>query len=329
MKLCLLLPPIPDDRWTLAAQVGVRYAVTKVHPSLSRVDEPWRIDQLRAIRGRFAEAGFRLLGLEGDPFDLSRVKWGRPGLEKDLDHYRILLASMGALSLPLLCYNFMPRPAGAGHDWHRTRVDVPARGGALTSAFDIDKLPPTSTDAPRLDRATLQANHDRFLDAVLPVAAERGIRLALHPDDPPLPELHGVARLVHTPDAFDAVYAARPDHHNAITFCQANFRLMAADIAALATRWLAAKRIAFVHVRDVEGTARRFTETFHDAGPTDIGAMLKLYHDCGFDGPIRPDHVPLLHGEQPREMPGYGMLGRLHAIGYLRGLAEALGIELE
>jgi len=329
MKLCLLLPPIPDDRWMLAAQVGVRYAVTKVHPSLSHVDEPWRIGRLRAIRDRFAQSGFTLLGLEGDPFDLSRVKWGRSGLEADLDHYRELLRSMGELGLRLLCYNFMPRQAGAGRDWHRTRLDVPARGGALTSAFDIEQLPPVPDNAPTLDPATLQANHDRFLDAVLPVAAQRGVRLALHPDDPPLPELHRVARLFHSPDAFDAVFTARPDHHNAITFCQANFRLMGADIAALAKRWLGADRIAFVHVRDVEGTAKQFTETFHDAGPTDIGAMLKLYDDCGFDGPIRPDHVPLLHGETQPEMPGYGMLGRLHAIGYLRGLAEAQGIELE
>lgn len=329
MKLCLLLPPLPDDRWMLAAQVGVRYAVTKVHPSLSQVDEPWRIEHLRAIRDRFADAGITLLGLEGDPFDLDRVKWGRDGWREDLEHYQMLLASMGELGLGLLCYNFMPRPGGAGHDWHRTRIDVPTRGGALTTSFDLADLPPTDDSSPSLDAATLRANHDRFLDSVLPVAARHNVRLALHPDDPPLPRLRGVARLFHSTEGFDAVHAARPEHHNAITFCQANFRLMGVDVPALAQRWIGEGRVAFIHVRDVEGKADQFTETFHDNGPTDIGALLKLYHDSGFAGPIRPDHVPLLHGESPSEMPGYGILGRLHAVGYLRGLAEAQGIELE
>ncbi len=113
VKLCLLLPPVPDDRWALARQVGVRHAVTKVHPGLSRIDQPWRLDALRAIGQRFAEAGITLLGLEGDPFDLDRVKWGQPGLDEDLDHYRALLRSMGALWLSMLCYNFMPRAAEA------------------------------------------------------------------------------------------------------------------------------------------------------------------------------------------------------------------------
>jgi len=102
---------------------------------------------------------------------------------------------------------------------------------------------------------------------------------------------------------------------------------MGADVAA--RRWIGEGRVVFVHIRDVEGTAERFHETFHDAGPTDLAAMLRLYHDAGFDGPIRPDHVPRLHGEPPPDMPGYGMLGRLHAVGYLRGLAEAQGIPLE
>lgn len=329
MKLCLLLPPVPDDRWVLAGQVGVRHAVTKVNPTLSGVANPWRIDRLRVIQRRFADAGITLLGLEGDPFDLDRVKWGQAGWQEDVDHYRELLASMGELGLDLLCYNFMPRPAGAGHDWHRTRLDVPTRGGARTTAFDLADLPPVAPGAPRLGGDELAANHDRFLDAVLPVAAQHGVRMALHPDDPPLPELQGVSRLFHCPEAFDRVFAARPDPHNAITFCQANFKLMGADVAALARRWIAAGRVAFVHVRDVAGTRERFTETFHDQGPTDLAAMLKLYHDAGFEGPIRPDHVPLLFGEAEPSMPGYGILGRLHAVGYLRGLCEAQGIELE
>ena len=81
-------------------------------------------------------------------------------------------------------------------------------------------------------------------------------------------------------------------------------------------------RINYVHFRDVRGTAERFTETFHDNGPTDMFAAMKAYRDAGFDGPIRPDHVPQLVGEENGE-PGYTMLGRLFAYGYIRALMQA------
>jgi mannonate dehydratase len=98
------------------------------------------------------------------------------------------------------------------------------------------------------------------------------------------------------------------------------------DLAAWVRRW--ARRIVFVHFRDVRGTAERFVETFHDDGPTDMPAMVRLYHEIGFTGPIRVDHVPTLAGESP-DVPGYGVLGRLHAIGYLQGILQTLKVPYE
>jgi alpha-L-arabinofuranosidase len=86
--------------------------------------------------------------------------------------------------------------------------------------------------------------------------------------------------------------------------------------------------IVFVHFRDVRGTAERFEETFHDDGPTDMPAMLKLYHEVGFTGPIRVDHVPTLAGEDNAQ-PGYGKLGRLFALGYLKGILQTWKIPYE
>ena len=83
------------------------------------------------------------------------------------------------------------------------------------------------------------------------------------------------------------------------------------------------ERIFFVHFRDVRGTAERFVETFHDDGKTDMVQAMRTYREIGFDGPVRPDHVPLLEGE-PAENPGYTMPGRLWAVGYMRGLIDAL-----
>ena len=81
-------------------------------------------------------------------------------------------------------------------------------------------------------------------------------------------------------------------------------------------------------LRDVRGTAQRFEETFHDDGPTDMPALLKLYHELGFAGPVRVDHVPTLAGET-NDQPGYGSLGRLFAIGYTKGVMQALKIPVD
>ena len=88
-------------------------------------------------------------------------------------------------------------------------------------------------------------------------------------------------------------------------------------------RFGAERKVFFVHFRDVRGTASRFVETFQDDGPTDMVAALRAYREVGFDGPVRPDHVPTMAGE-PNDHPGYMMKGRLFAIGYLRGLLDAL-----
>lgn len=324
MKLTLLLPGKPDPRWTLAKQVGVTHAVVKAQPSLTGLGDPWEPGVLRALRDRFTDAGIALLGLEGDPFDMSRIKRGERGRDEDLDRYCRMIAQMGELGLGLLCYNFMPRPRprkafAAEHDWHRTDVKVPLRGGSLTTRFELARLP--TTDELELTHDELWDNYRTFLEAVLPAAKRAGVVLALHPDDPPLPRLGAMPRLFGSVEAFDRAYALAPCPHNAVTFCQANFKLMGCDLEATVRRFADQGRIAFVHVRDVDGNAEAFTETWHDEGPTDMPAMLKLYHDVGFTGPIRDDHVPTMHGENP-DIPGYAALGHLFAVGYLKGILQ-------
>jgi mannonate dehydratase len=98
---------------------------------------------------------------------------------------------------------------------------------------------------------------------------------------------------------------------------------MGADVAACAERF--APRIKFIHFRDIRGTAECFEETFHDNGPTDMARMLRRYHDCGLDVPIRVDHVPTMEGEDNHNH-GYALLGRLFAVGYMKGIMDASGI---
>ncbi len=319
MILADFLPPRRDRSWDYALQAGVTHAIARCHPRDTGLNPPWDRDALATVQRNFAAAGLTLTGLEGDEFDLRRIKLGLPGRDEDLELYCRMLANLGELGIGLLCYNFM-----ATIGWCRTDTHVPARGGAITNRFQLAALEPSPVPPEdRVAEEQLWQNYEYFLRAVLPAAERAGVALALHPDDPPLSPLRGVGRIFTSPAAFDRAMALSTSPSHRVTFCQANFRLMGGDLAASARRL--ASRIAFVHFRDVAGTAEDFTETFHDAGPTDMAAMLRLYHELGFRGPIRIDHVPSLAGEE--DLPhGYAYLGRLFALGYVKGLLDAAGI---
>ncbi len=143
----------------------------------------------------------------------------------------------------------------------------------------------------------------------------------MHPDDPPLSPIRGVGRIMRSLDNYRRLVDMRPSPMNTITLCQGNFTLMTDDLPAAIRDF--GDRISFVHFRDVRGTPEKFEETWHDAGKTDMLACMKAYRDIGFDGVLRPDHVPTVEGDSNADA-GYSAFGRLYAIGYIRGLREAV-----
>lgn len=330
MKFTMLLPPKRDERkWTLARQIGIHHVITKAMPELSGKPAPYHFDALRQIQSEFAEAGFRLYGLEGDQFDMAPIKLGLPKRDECIDQYCRMLRNMGQLGIRLLCYNFM-----AGIGWFRTRIDIPERGGALVSEFKAEDARELVPEALRISEEQLWDNLFYFLDAVLPVAEEYGIEMALHPDDPPVSPLKGIGRILTSAAAFDRILERYPSPSNGITFCQATFKTMGEDLETIAALWLENKRVFFLHLRDIEGHKFHFRETFHDNGPTPMGDLLKFYHRLGFDGPLRPDHAPLMYGETPGTFSGgisagYEITGKIFAIGYLKGICQAAGIPIE
>ena len=394
MNLVEFVPPTPHPLWKLCPQMGMTDVVVKVNPDLTGLPDPWRYETLAKIVGRLKDAGLNVVGLEGDPFDMSPIKeygirvgensssWRKEEQnplsnsnsklqlvrEEALEHYRELLESMGKLGIKLLCYNFM-----VGKGWSRTGVRE-VRGGAKATYFSLKELTPKESDgsanasptqnvgalAKTSDKSELKishyqvwANYEYFIKAVMPTAERCGVRMALHPDDPCLPSLGGYARIFGSVEAYDRAYALYPSPSNAITFCQANFKLMlwngewgtgngfshkerkehkyfassasfAAKIVTLedAARHFA-KRIAFIHIRDVEGTKEDFTELFHDQGDTDQFTLMRTYRELGLDVPLRGDHVPEMAFDRvltPEGTPGYFTLGRLFANGYLKAL---------
>lgn len=341
MQLVEFVPPVRHLLWTLCLQMGIDSVVVKVNPDVTGLPDPWRFSTLSKIVAGLKAAGLRVVGLEGDPFDMAPIKaYGvqdgpvcrRPGggicsaeemRETAFAHYRELLESMARLDIRLLCYNFM-----AGPGWSRTGVR-PVRGGALATYFskaeyDRAYVPVVPSARPlRQTKAQVWSNYECFVKAVMPTATRVGVRMALHPDDPCLPDLGGYARIFETVADYDRAYAIYPGDSNAVTFCQANFKLMGADLIETARHF--GTRIAFVHVRDVAGDKTDFTELFHDQGTTDQFALMRTYRALGLDVPIRGDHVPEMEGDRllaADSVPGYSTMGRLFANGYLKALMK-------
>jgi len=312
MKLSMVVNPFNERNLQLAAQVGVSEIVL-TYPGLN-------LAQFRAARGMVESFGMKLTHLERKIPHLKFVH-NLPGRDEQIDEFKSLIRMMAETGMEVLCYNWMP-----DEDWQRTSCDVLERGGARVTEFnladvgrnvtDADGCPPEPTPA-----IQLWENIEYFLDQVLPVAEEAGIRLALHPDDPPLPELLGQPRVIISNEALQRVVDLAPSPCNGVCYCVGSLAPAGVDVIAGIQKL--AKKIFFVHARNVRGTAEHFTETWHDNGDIDMPAVIRTLYETGYQGTLRPDHAPSMAGES-NETPGYEMLGRLYAAGYLRGLMQTV-----
>lgn len=312
MRLATVLTPITDEHLQWAAQCGVTELVVR-YPDIQS-------QGLSGLQQHVARFGLTIPVVEGY-LPIERLKLGTDD-GTDLVSLKTLLKQMGDAGVGVLCYNFM-----AGTDWVRTQVDAPERGGARVTAFrlaDVERAVSLESDGSVLteQRVTAEAlweRLERLLHELLPVAERAGVTLAMHPDDPPLPALLGRARIMNSVENFERLMQLAPSAHNGICFCQGSFATMNVDIPATIRRL--GPYIKYVHFRDVVGNPAEFRETFHDNGPTDMVAAMRAYRAIGFAGTLRPDHVPQYAGEAGE--PGYTMLGRLFAFGYMRGLMQA------
>lgn len=321
IQIAEFLLPDPSDGvlWPVVKQAGVRHAVGGLPrpETLSPGEAPWDSMPLLRIKTLYESHGFELAVIEDRP-PLNNAKRGRPGGDAEIDTVRTLIENMGRLGIPVWCYEWM-----ADFNWVRTNTAVPSRGGSLVSGFDAALLADApGTDWGPLSEETLWRTLAHFLERVVPVAEQAGVPLAMHPDDPPLSPLRGVGRIMSSVESYERLVDLVPSPVNGITFCQGSFALMAGDLPSVIRRFGAREKVFFVHMRDVRGTVEAFEETWHDDGPTDLLACLEAYRDIGFDGVLRPDHVPTVEGDS-NVRPGYSPYGRLFAIGYLKGLREA------
>lgn len=315
LKISLLVTPFDDQNLARAAQIGVDEIVA-VYPGLE-------LNNLRAICDRVDAFGMRVGIIERLIPSLKFVH-NEPGRDEQIEDFKVLIRNMGECGVSVLCYSWMP-----DDDWQRTNIQVRERGGALVTEFDMSKPSdvPTSTGHQRCTKSPTSAqqqwdNLEHFLNEVVPIAEDAGVKLSMHPTDPPLPSLRGLPRIMTHPLDLERLVQLVDSDSNGLCFCQGTFATCEEEIDMPAWIRRLRKHINFAHFRDVVGKGKYFRETFHDNGKTDMVACMTAYYESMLDIPIRPDHAPTLAGES-NEFPGYHMLGRLYAIGYMRGLMQA------
>jgi mannonate dehydratase len=316
LQLAEFISPTPSPVWRLAQQAGVDLAVGGLPFDDLRAGERLTdLAPLQRMKQRYEDSGFSLKVIEARP-PLNKAKRGLEGRDEEIDATCNLIENMGRLGIPVWCYEWM-----TDFNWLRTNMATPSRGGSVVTSFNIADVRADLTPNPPIGEEALWQNLEYFLKRVLPVAEKANVKLSMHPDDPPLSPIAGVGRIMRSIENYQRLLEVVPSPMNTITLCQGNFTLMTDDLPREIRRF--GKKISFIHFRDVRGVPTQFEETWHDAGKTDMLACMKAYRDTGFDGVLRPDHVPTVEGDS-NENAGYSAFGRLYAIGYIRGLQEAV-----
>ncbi len=306
---------LTDEHMAFARQVGAEDIQLNT-PHLPG-EERWELADLLTLRQRAEASGLRLIALENVPIRFyDKIMTGAPGRERQLEHMAATIRNMGQAGIPILGYHWMPNGV-----W-RTSLETIVRGGALSNEFDYRKAQDAPLSHGRVYTAEEMWDHyDWYLERILPVCEEAGVRLALHPDDPPVPTLGGVARLFTGFDGFKRAMETHPSPMHGLDFCLGCWSEMRGGEGVLeAIAWFGTRgRLIYIHLRDVQGCATDFRECFLDEGNTDLVAVIEALRAVGFHGFLLDDHVPHLVNDS-----AYGHRGRAYALGYIRGLLSAI-----
>ena len=301
-----------DMTWDYAKQCGVEHGVIRL-PEAAEFDIT-DFSHWEKVNKKFIDFGIKPLVIEPMPNELhEHIKSGDEKRDECIEKVIKMFEYMDKLDIRTICFNGM-----AYIGWLRTSENIKERGDALVTGFDIDEF---KFSDKKITAVELWNNYEYFIKAVIPYAEKFNIKLALHPDDPPLERLGMVERIMINYKNIKKAINIVDSKNLGVTMCQATYCMMGEDLYKVIPEL--ADKIFFVHFRNAIGNKYKFRETFHDNGIIKMADIMKIYKQCNVNVPVRVDHVPLMAGET-QETAGYTALGRLYAIGYLKGILETI-----
>jgi mannonate dehydratase len=305
------------EQLSFARQLGA--AGVQLNTPVLPGDKHWALNDLLWLRRRCESYGLRLEAIENTPISFyDKAMLGLPGRDEQIEHYQATIRNLGAAGIPILGYHWMPNGV-----W-RTGWASPGRGGARVSSFDMSLVQGDVLTPGRVVTADeMWENYAYFMRAVVPVAEEAGVTLALHPDDPPVLSLGGVARLFYNFEGFKRAMEIAPSPNSGLDFCMGCWSEMGPGVIEAIRYFGERGKIVYVHFRDVQGTVPCFQECFLGEGNVDVIAAMRALKEIGFTGFLLDDHVPHIVDDTD-----WGHRARAHALGYIQALintVQALG----
>lgn len=319
VKLChrLDVRSLNDDDLRFLEQIGLRWA------RLEFGEGEVTFDTLRSWQQRFARFGMRIYSGVHYAYRSLKVQLGQPGRDQDIETYCRFLRDLGKLEIPVASYDFHP-----GNTYTTNTVQ---HRGYTAREFDLNDFR-TKVEKRMFDREysadDIWANYTYFMKAALPAAEEAGVKLALHPDDPPLARMNGVAKLfTHYEGYRRAEQIAGASRNWGLTFCVGTWSegggQMGKNVFEMIRDFGSRGKIFEVHFRNVTAPLPHFVETFPDDGYMDMYQVMKALRQAGFNGAAEPDHVPRLAGDS-----GILRAGTAYCISYMRALLRRANEEV-
>lgn len=342
---------LTEDNFKFAKQAGVSHLVVHLvdyfkgaNPTLSsgepnmgwgitdNQNRPWEYEDIAAMKKSIESNGLKWEAIENfDPAHWYDILLDGPKKAEQMENIKRTIQMVGRAGIPILGYNFSI--AGV---WGWTRGPF-GRGGAMAIRYDESKIDPQlpmpngmvwnmvydpdapGGNVPPVGPEELWQRHEWFLSQILPVAEEAGVKLALHPDDPPADSLRGTARLVNEPDKYQRVIDAVPSASNTLEFCLGSLQEMrTGDVYEAIRHYGRQGKIAYVHFRNVRGKVPYYQEVFVDEGDLDMIKAVQALREVGYDGVVIPDHTP----EMTCGAPWHA--GMAYALGYIRAAIQAV-----
>jgi mannonate dehydratase len=322
-------PMISENLWDVQpttlkwfAQLGCKHVVFQGTDNVDTDSKGyWTAQDVLRQKKNVDEAGLVLHSMM-IPIDFYlQARLGKSGRDKEIENVQRTIRAAAEGGVRVLEWRFWP---DFYWDERVGYYNERGRGGAQYKAFDYSRVkdqPPF----PEIGTVSEDEMWKRFLYFTKPIvetAEKAGVQLTMHPNDPPVKSMRGVARIFNHTDALRRLLKEIPSPKNGITFCQGTITEMGVDIYKEIAYFSKLNRIKLVHFRTVRGTVPKYVETFVDDGDIDMLKAMRTYRDSGFNGPFVSDHTPGVEAD----VPG-GRIGRTFTHGYMRALVHALNSE--